>query len=426
MQPIVVVDDDPEMRRALEEAVKRFGFDVKAAGTATEGMEVLRNEGCSLVITDMKMPGMNGLEFIRNIRKHSTTVPVLVITGFGTVENAVECMKLGASDYLMKPFSFDNLKQAITGLIDPGPANSEIITGDETMKRLLRITHEVARTDTTVLITGESGTGKELLARYIHRQSPRKERPFVAVNCAAIPDNLLESELFGHERGAFTGALERKAGKFELADGGTLLLDEIGEMPLPLQAKLLRVLQEREIDRIGGKKPLPVDIRVVATTNRDLAEEVEKGRFREDLYYRISVFPIELPPLRERTGDVRILAEFFLKKHAARYGKEISGFSEDALNHLYTRSWKGNIRELENVVQRAVLLNSSGTIEGSDFMIEKVSGQKQDAKTIKEMEKDLILRTLKATNGNRTRTAECLGITVRTLRNKLNEYRLNV
>ena len=211
MQPIVVVDDDPEMRRALEEAVKRFGFDVKAAGTATEGMEVLRNEGCSLVITDMKMPGMNGLEFIRNIRKHSTTVPVLVITGFGTVENAVECMKLGASDYLMKPFSFDNLKQAITGLIDPGPANSEIITGDETMKRLLRITHEVARTDTTVLITGESGTGKELLARYIHRQSPRKERPFVAVNCAAIPDNLLESELFGHEKGALTGTSPRRS-----------------------------------------------------------------------------------------------------------------------------------------------------------------------------------------------------------------------
>ncbi|NOZ25418.1 MAG: sigma-54-dependent Fis family transcriptional regulator [Nitrospirae bacterium] len=425
MQPIVVVDDDPEMRNALEEAVRRFGFDVRVAGTASEGMEVLKSQECSLVITDMKMPGMNGLEFIRHIRKLSSTVPVLVITGFGTVENAVECMKLGASDYLMKPFSFDNLKEAITGLVDPAPPSSEIITGDESMKRLLRITQEVARTDTTVLVTGESGTGKELLARYIHRHSPRKDRPFVAVNCAAIPENLLESELFGHEKGAFTGALEKKAGKFELADGGTLLLDEIGEMPLPLQAKLLRVLQEREIDRIGGKRPLSVDIRVVATTNRNLAEEVEKGKFREDLYYRLSVFPIELPPLRERTGDVRLLADFFLKKHAARYGKGISGFSEDALNHLYAQQWKGNVRELENVIQRAVLLSRSELIETGDFMIEKGRSPRHDAKTIKEMEKELILRTLRATNGNRTRTAECLGITVRTLRNKLNEYRLN-
>jgi len=425
MQPIVVVDDDPEMRNALEEAIKRFGFDVRVAETASEGVEVLKNHDCSLVITDMKMPGMNGLEFIRRIRKLSTTLPVLVITGFGTVENAVECMKLGASDYLMKPFSFDNLRQAITGLIEPAPLNSEIITGDESMKRLLMIAHEVARTDTTVLITGESGTGKELLARYIHRQSPRSEKPFVAVNCAAIPENLLESELFGHERGAFTGALEKKAGKFEIADGGTLLLDEIGEMPLPLQAKLLRVLQEREIDRIGGKKPLPVDIRVITTTNRDLAAEVEKGNFREDLFYRISVFPLELPPLRERTGDVRMLSEFFLKKHAARCGKYISGFSEDALSYLYTQTWKGNIRELENVIQRAVLLCRSEFIESRDFTIESSRNVRQDGKTIKEMEKELILRTLRATNGNRTRTAECLGITVRTLRNKLNEYRLN-
>ncbi|HEC97898.1 MAG TPA: sigma-54-dependent Fis family transcriptional regulator [Nitrospirae bacterium] len=425
MQPIVVVDDDPEMRNALEEAVKRFGFDVMVAESASEGMEVLKNHDCSLVITDMKMPGMNGLEFIRHIRKLSTTLPVLVITGFGTVENAVECMKLGASDYLMKPFSFDNLRQAITGLIEPAPANGEIITEDKSMKRLLRIAYEVARTDTTILITGESGTGKELIARYIHRQSLRREKNFVAVNCAAIPENLLESELFGHERGAFTGALEKKIGKFEIADGGTFLLDEIGEMSLPLQAKLLRVLQEREIDRIGSKKPLSINIRVITTTNRDLAGEVEKGNFREDLFYRISVFPLELPPLRERTSDVRILSEFFLKKHASQYGKYISGFSEDAFNYLYTQSWKGNIRELENVIQRAVLLSRSEFIESGDFMIEKSRNVRQDGKTIKEMEKDLILRTLSATNGNRTRTAECLGITVRTLRNKLNEYRLN-
>ncbi len=425
MQPIVVVDDDPEIRKALKEAINRFGFEVRVAARATEAMEILKSHDCSLVITDMKMPGMSGLEFIRHVRKLSSTLPVLVITGFGTVENAVECMKLGTYDYLMKPFSIDSLKQAITVLIDPGPKRGEIITGDETMKRLLRTASEVARTDTTVLITGESGTGKELLARYIHRQSSRRDKPFVAVNCAAIPDNLLESELFGHERGAFTGALDKKAGKFEIADGGTLLLDEIGEMPLPLQAKLLRVLQEREIDRVGGKGPVPIDIRVIATTNRNLEEEVEKGGFREDLYYRISVFPLELPPLRERKGDVRLLSEFFLKKHALQYGKRLNGFSEDAFDYLYTRSWRGNVRELENVVQRAVLLSRSEVIERADLAMGKGGAARENGKTLKEMEREMIIRTLRATNGNRTRAAKCLGITVRTLRNKLNEYRLN-
>ncbi len=424
MPSILVVDDDREMRAALKEAISRYGYGVEVAGSVSEASVLLKDREISLVITDMRMPRMSGIDLIKRVRRHSTTLPILVITGFGTVENAVECMKLGASDYLMKPFSFDALRQAIERIISPGD-DEEIITRDEEMKRILRIACEVAKTDATILITGESGTGKELLARYIHRHSFRKERSFVAVNCAAIPENLLESELFGHEKGSFTGALERKTGKFELSNGGTLLLDEIGDMPLSLQAKLLRVLQEKEVDRIGGKEPIPVDIRVVATTNRDLGEAVNSGEFREDLYYRLSVFPIELPPLRDRSGDIALLSEHFLRKYASAYGREIAGFTDDAYGYLCSQPWRGNVRELDNVIQRAVLLCRSEKIKREDLLIGKGSaGSGSGPMTIREMERELILQTLKATNNNRTRAAERLGITVRTLRNKLNEYRL--
>lgn len=423
-EKILIVDDDRQMRNALSEGIKRTGYQPVSAEDAEKALLLFQREEFSLIITDMRMPGMNGLEFIKKVRLISNSVPILVITGFGTVENAVECMRCGASDYLMKPFSVDTLKEAVERLLKAGESKSEIITQDRGMKKLLKLAVEIGASETTVLITGESGTGKELLARYIHRNSSRCHGRFVAVNCAAIPENLLEAELFGYEKGAFTGANEKKVGRFELADRGTLLLDEIGEMPQPLQAKLLRVLQEKEIDRIGGRRPIPVDIRVIATTNRDLAAEVEKGNFREDLYYRLSVIPLRIPPLRERPGDIPLLAEHFLEKFALRYKKEIKGFSDEAVQYLLNHSWRGNVRELENLIQRAVILGSGDLIGLNDLRVEKRQRSDNVIKTIREMEKDLIIKTLQMTGGNRKRAAESLGISVRTLRNKINEYRL--
>jgi two-component system response regulator FlrC len=285
----------------------------------------------------------------------------------------------------------------------------------------------VALSDMTVLLLGESGTGKELLARYIHKTSRRIDKPFIAVNCAAIPDNLLESELFGHEKGSFTGAVERKTGKFELADGGTILLDEIGEMTSTLQAKLLRVLQEREIDRVGGKQPLPVDVRVIATTNRDLQKEISAGRFREDLYYRLSVFPLQLPPLRDRADDIELLADHFAGKFSVKLNKKISGYTEESIEFLKTRQWRGNIREFENAVQRAVLIAKSEIVCMDDFMIDSShSGGSVQNGSIKDMEMDLIMKTLEDTNGNKTKAAKLLGVSVRTIRNKLNGTGKNI
>jgi transcriptional regulator with GAF, ATPase, and Fis domain len=304
--------------------------------------------------------------------------------------------------------------------------SKEIITSDENMKSLLHLTGSVAASDMTVLILGESGTGKEVLARYIHKASRRSKKPLVAVNCAAIPDNLLESELFGHEKGAFTGAVDKKAGKFELAHGGTILLDEIGEMTAILQAKLLRVLQEKEIDRIGGKLPVPVDVRVIATTNRDLKKEMAEGRFREDLYFRLSVFPVQLPPLRERPEDIRLLAGHFVEKFSKELNKTISGFTNEAVEFLKTWRWKGNIRELENAVHRAVLIARGELIGVEDFMLEgNVQQSAVNEGSIKDMEMDLISKTLETTNGNKTQAARLLGVSVRTIRNKLNGYGKN-
>jgi two-component system response regulator FlrC len=304
MKSILVVDDDQHMRDALKQAVTRTGYRAVLAEDPIEALNKLNNFSVSMIVTDMKMPKMDGLAFIREARKKIGCLPILVITGYATVENAVEVMKEGVCDYLMKPFSFDSLTGTIESIMSRALHNgNEILTENEEMKNLIQLAGSVASSDMTALILGESGTGKELLARYIHKSSRRSNKTFIAVNCAAIPDNLLESELFGFEKGAFTGANEKKVGKFELAHGGTILLDEIGEMSATLQAKLLRVLQEKEIDRVGGKEPVPVDVRVIATTNRDLQKEIEEGRFREDLYFRLSVFPLQLPPLRERTED---------------------------------------------------------------------------------------------------------------------------
>lgn len=433
MKPILVVDDDPQMRDALREAIQRLGYEATVAENGQDGLIKMAGTPFAMIITDMKMPRMDGLQFLKEVRRRVGNLPVLVITGYGTVENAVETMKEGATDYLMKPFSFDKLNAKISSIMESTAADREIITGNPKMVRLLQITRDVAAGDTTVLIYGESGTGKELIARYIHGQSLRKLKPFVAVNCAAIPEHLMESELFGHEKGSFTGATDKKPGKFELANDGTILLDEIGEMPMGLQAKLLRVLQEREIDRIGGKHTIPINTRVLATTNRDLRKEAAAGTFREDLYYRLSVFPLHVPPLRERPEDISLLSEYFVKKFSALLNKEVKGLTEDALSFLLRNEWRGNIRELENALHRAVLLSRGQLIDISDFMLDEPTPAQKTSlhaddnskRGIKEMERDLIMKTLRDVNGNKTKAAKILGVNVRTIRNKLSEYGKN-
>ncbi len=428
VKSILVVDDDMQMRAALKEAVERMGYRAVMAEHPVEALKKLETEHLSMIITDMQMPRMDGLTFIKEARRKIGNLPILVITGHGTVENAVEVMKEGVCEYLMKPFSFDSLTKTIGSIMARTcHKGNDVITDNDYIKNLIQLAGNVAMSDMTVLVLGESGTGKELLARYIHKSSRRSSKPFIAVNCAAIPDNLLESELFGFEKGSFTGALERKIGKFELANEGTILLDEIGEMSATLQAKLLRVLQEKEVDRIGGKQPVPIDVRVIATTNRDLQKEIEEGRFREDLFFRLSVFPMKLIPLRERTEDIKLLADHFMKKYSLELNKEVAGFSDDAVAFLETRHWKGNIREFENAIQRAVLISRSDLIGKDDFMIESnIFRSDAQSGSLRDMEMDLIMKTLNDTDGNKTRAAQLLGVSVRTIRNKLNEYGKNV
>jgi DNA-binding NtrC family response regulator len=417
-----VVDDDAQMRMALSEAIQRLGYSATLCDSGADALGKLTHAAYSLIITDMKMPRMDGLTFLKEVRKRVGNLPVLVITGFGTVENAVETMKEGATDYLMKPFSFDTLTKSIGSIMARVSPDRDLLTASPAMQRIVQLAGNLAANDITVLITGESGTGKELLARHIHRRSRRKDKPFVAVNCAAIPENLLESELFGHEKGAFTGAGDRKKGKVELADSGTILLDEIGEMPMLLQAKLLRVLQEREIDRVGGKEPVKVDVRVIATTNRDLALECAEGRFREDLFYRLNVFPLRVPPLRERPEDIPLLAEHFIKNFSAVAGKSIRGCSDEVIVDLQQMPWRGNVREFENVLQRAVFLCNSDTVGRGDLMVDHAGPHTAANGKLKDMEKDMIMKTLKEVNGNKAKAAELLGVSVRTVRNKLSEY----
>ena len=441
---VLVVDDEPSMRLALTESLRRNGYAVVQAANGQEAMDRIANSKPWLVLTDLKMPRSGGLEVVKEVRKRCPNTHVVVMTAYGTVETAVEAMKCGAVDYLLKPFATEHLEQVLvqleTGLnaVPDGtvvPTSSRPMLGeDPAMAKVLAMAEGVAMSQATVLIQGESGTGKELLARFIHSRSPRGHRPFIAVNCAALPDGLLESELFGHERGAFTGALMRKIGKFEMAHQGTILLDEISEMNLGLQAKLLRVLQEREVDRIGGREPVQVNIRVIATTNRSLRHEVEQGRFREDLYYRLNVFPITLPPLRERPSDIPVLARHFLRATASRNGLPAPRISDAALTVLLGRLWKGNVRELENAVERAVLLAGGDGIGPEHVTVEESSIGMSPALpaytpgapangSLWEMERDLIMQTLDRVKGNRTHAAKALGISIRTLRNKLREYR---
>ncbi|MEA3486406.1 MAG: sigma-54 dependent transcriptional regulator [Thermodesulfobacteriota bacterium] len=442
---ILVVDDEPSMRIALSESLESCGYKVETSESGADALEKFQEGKFEVVITDMRMPGMSGMEVLRGIKKVSSGTPVIVITAYGTVNTAVEAMKEGAADFIMKPFSVGHLESLVKKVVAEKDRKVEgesgydskgylsrkktIITRDEAMLALLELLKGVSKSKSSVLIQGESGTGKELIARYIHRHSDRAKRPFVAVNCAAIPGNLLESEMFGHEKGAFTGASRRRLGKFELAAGGTLLLDEISEMDVQLQAKLLRVIQESEVDRLGSEVPVPVDVRIIATTNVDLKKYVEEKKFRDDLYYRLNVIPVRIPPLRERRDDINFLCEYFLEKYSKLGGTTMPALSKEVEQMLENYRWPGNVRELENVIERAVLLSGGETILPEHLYLEgEKSGQpavkpvaSKDI-TLKETEKRLIFETLEKVEGNKTKASEILGISVRTIRNKLNEY----
>jgi len=484
-QPVLIVDDEVEMRIAMSETLKHCGYPVEISHNAIDALKKFKQNEYSLVITDMTMPKRSGLELLKDIKSISPAKPVIMATAYGTVETAVEAMKHGAFDYIRKPINFDSfqfiVQQALNykGTADnsspvaesrstkskPVNISKEIITQNQSMLSLLDVARNVAKSKSTMMIQSESGTGKELLANFIHENSDRSKRPFVAINCAALPETLLESELFGHAKGAFTGAIQDYRGKFEQAHTGTILLDEISEMALPLQAKLLRVLQEYQIDKVGGKEPIPVDVRVIATTNQNLMEMVDAGKFREDLFFRLNVIPLALPPLRDRMDDVPVLVTYFIKKHSKINNRDCPAVSRETLNILTNYHWRGNVRELENVMERALLLCNGEEIQPNHLLMSSQLGKasiNEDLAAItnqtsnstadksaddtatftktqisteneglgievgmsmKEAEKRFIFKTLNETKGNRTHAAKTLGISIRTLRNKLNEYR---
>ena len=437
MKPrVLVVDDEPLVRTALAETIRRKGFETVMACDGEDALLQFKRTPTPLIFADIRMPRMDGLELLRQIKALESTTRVVLITAYGSVETAVQAMKDGAFDFLMKPFSAKRVEEILERAFSAeapqpvdGPA-STIVSRDPQILNLLNVLKRVADDSASILIQGESGTGKELFARQAHLWSKRSQGPFVAVNCAAIPESLLESELFGYERGAFTGAITRRVGKFEAADRGTLLLDEISEMPVTLQAKLLRALQERTIDRIGGSRPVEIDIRVVATTNRELKEEIRQGRFRPDLYYRLAVVPIVLPPLRERKGDIALLARHFLMRYASASGSPSREISPAAIRRLEEWSWPGNVRELESCLHRSILLCSRTRFEPADLLLEKLLDvattdpiQPTAGGSFRAMEKQLIIETLAKVGGNRMKAAEVLGVSVRTIRNKLRDYR---
>jgi two-component system, response regulator FlrC len=447
---ILVVEDDDALRDALLITLEAAGHEVDGAPGGREALALIGQNEFQMVVSDLRMSPMDGLQLLTEIRRLRPGLPVLLMTAFGDVDKAVAAMRGGACDFMLKPFEPKDLLAQIERYA-MAPASASVVAEDSRTKEALLLAARVAKTDATVLLTGESGTGKEVFARYIHEHSQRAHGPFVAINCAAIPENLLEATLFGYEKGAFTGAQSAQAGKFEQADRGTLLLDEISEMPLSLQAKLLRVLQEREVERVGGKKPIPLDIRVLATSNRDMAEEVRQGRFREDLFYRLNVFPLRIPALRERPGDLVPLARHFLAMHSARSGRR-ANLSADAAAKIAAYAWPGNVRELENTMQRALilapddlveaahLLLAEGNLHSSQPMTASVSavtaaipapitatggGASNGASlsNMKDLERQHILETLAKVGGSRKRAVEMLGISERTLRYKLKQYR---
>jgi len=461
IQRVLIVDDDSFSREFLTEAVKALGYQAESCTTGEQALERLRRGGMDMVFTDLRMPGMSGVELVQKMHGEFSDTPVVVVTAHGSVETAVEAMHHGASDFLVKPCTPETMELVIGRIektrrlereneylrseITPD-SGQRLIAESQGMKDLLNSAERIASSKGTVLITGESGTGKERVAHFIHNRSPRKDGPFIRVNCAALSEQLLESELFGHERGAFTGAHKRREGRFELANKGTLLLDEIGEISPSLQAKLLRVLEEEEFERVGGTGTLKVDVRVIATTNRDLPREVSEQRFREDLYYRLHVLPIAMEPLRERRADIMPLAKHFARVYCAQNGTASVQFSEEAEQRLQEWNWPGNVRELENAIHRAVILVDGGVIEPDHLLFDPIpkvyskpkftlitekgdylgsiaSSSPLANRSLADLEREAILCTLEATKGNKTEAARRLGVTARTLSNKMKLWR---
>lgn len=473
-EKILIVEDEPVVRNLLSEIFARRKFTPSVAETLAQAEAMLSKESFDLVMLDIRLPDGDGQQFLERLAALPERPLVVMVTGYGSIESAVACMRAGAFDYVLKPFtpsqidiilkkgqSYRQLLQVNKLLSDQQSDEDGALVGrSPVMQRLRQLIERVAPTDATVLITGENGTGKEMVARELYRRSPRRQNPFIKVNCAAISENLIESEFFGHERGAFTGATDRREGRFELANQGTLLLDEVSEIPANLQAKLLRVLQEREFERVGGNRTIKVNVRIIATSNRDLISYVEKGSFRQDLYYRLNVFPVHVPALRERADDILLLADHFLAKHTRRLGIKVAGFSETARSAMLAYRWPGNVRELQNTIERAVILTEPGrTVSASALGLPLVEGTHSSGEAllsadvpfdfeqpagaapaagegsgegtslgggvlnIAELEKQAIKAALAQTAGNRTKAADLLGISIRTLRNKLQEYR---
>jgi two-component system response regulator FlrC len=433
--PVLIVEDDDDLREALIDTLELYGYGVVVAEDGSSALEVLANTTVGLVISDVQMQPMDGEALLLEIKKRYPCLPVILMTAYGMIEQAVNALHAGASHYLPKPFEPQALVTQVERYLLADLGEDAMVADSAAMQSLLDVARRVANSDASIMLTGESGVGKEIMAQFIHRHSPRAAKPFVAINCAAIPEQLLESTLFGHEKGAFTGAAGSHIGKFEQAQGGTLLLDEVTEMPLPLQAKLLRVLQERELERVGGVKAISLDIRVLATSNRDLSIAVAEGRFREDLFYRLNVFPLHIPALRERQQDILPLARNMLSRYAAVQKKRSPVLLESAQQALCQHSWPGNIRELDNVVQRALILSPSDEIAAEHLFLPlgaaKIAVSSlpvTDAlavggNNIKSMEKTMIYDALKAAGGVRKLAAEKLGMSERTLRYKLAQYR---
>ncbi len=455
---ILIVDDEPNYLIVLSELLRDEGFEVFTAPDGNAGLKMVNDVDLDIVVTDMQMPGMDGLELLKKIKEKNQDLPVIVITAFAEVDKAVEAMQAGAYNYVAKPFSNDEL--IIT--LDKGAQHYSLIRENTRLRQEIRgrsgfggmvgknprmlqvyeLIEKVSPTHASVLITGESGTGKELVAKAIHINSPRESHPFIAVNCAALSDNLLESELFGHEKGAFTGAVSMRKGRFELADQGTIFLDEVGEIPLPLQSKLLRILQEKTFERVGGGKTLEVDVRIISATNKDLREEVAGGRFREDLFYRLNVIPVNLPALRERMDDMRLLAEFFIEKYSEELAKPDLRVSDEGMKLLMKLPWEGNIRELENTIERAAILCTDEVIETEDVQPDILYGDERSSleqemdlqqlipenaglnDVLYSIEKEMLIRALQDTEYVQARAAEKLGITKSLLQYKMKKYRI--
>jgi two-component system response regulator HydG len=456
MPTILVIDDNETVREGLAHTIKKMGHDAVAAASGAAGVEAFRGRRADFVITDLKMEGMDGVEVLRAIRAIDPDVPIMLITAFGTVETAVEAMKLGAFDFITKPFAPEVVRLKVERALELCAARrarhkaeaqneyhraeddarfADLIGSSDKMAAVRRAVEKVAGSDTTVFIAGESGTGKELIARAIHRLSRRAKGPFIKVNCGALTETLLESELFGHEKGAFTGAIKTKLGRFELADGGTLFLDEVGDVPASMQVKLLRALQEQEFERVGGEAPIKVDVRVVSATNKDLDKEVASGRFRQDLYYRLHVVPVKLPPLRERREDIPLLVAHFIDKLGPRTNPRVRGIADAALGRLMAYAWPGNVRELENAIEQALVFADGDTIgvaalpqflqgpgEGDDHL--EVPRELSLPEILDDLERQLILKAFQKAKGVKTETARLLGIKTSALYYKLEKYKI--